>query len=156
MDDLIELLITGVGLGVLIGVAWWAQMQARRKGQEIDFLSPRGDPTRHILASLILRGAIFRNSVIRNLRNPFLARAAEPALEMNQFDMGRRALRDGDLVHITSRRGSQIAAVKASVPTRSHSRMLMTMLTTVIRSTGRHLPSAEPPRAQPRARAARR
>ena len=61
-------------IGLLIGV----QRQARKKGLEIDFLSPSGDPTRHILASLVLRGALFRNTILRQLRNPFLARAAEP------------------------------------------------------------------------------
>ena len=68
--------------GVLFGVVIAANQHARRKGQEGDFLSPSGDPTRHILASLVLRGALFRNSIIRQLRNPFLARAVEPGLDM--------------------------------------------------------------------------
>ncbi|NEX60871.1 nitrate reductase [Noviherbaspirillum galbum] len=34
--------------------------------------------------------------------------AAEPAVVMARLDMDRRLIRDGDLVHVTSRRGSQI------------------------------------------------
>ena len=41
------------------------------------------------------------------------AHAAEPAVVMAQSDMQRRLLVDGDLVHVTSRRGSQIMPVKA-------------------------------------------
>ncbi len=39
---------------------------------------------------------------------------AEPALQMHPQDMSRRRLADGDLVHLTSRRGSQIVRVQAS------------------------------------------
>jgi assimilatory nitrate reductase catalytic subunit len=39
---------------------------------------------------------------------------AEPALQMHAQDMQRLKLADGDLVHLTSRRGSQIIAVEAS------------------------------------------
>ena len=42
------------------------------------------------------------------------AHAPEPAIEMAQADMDRRMLRDGDLVHVTSRRGSQILTAHAS------------------------------------------
>lgn len=34
--------------------------------------------------------------------------AAEPSVVMSQIDMDRRLLKDGDLVHVTSKRGSQI------------------------------------------------
>lgn len=37
----------------------------------------------------------------------------EPALEMHAGDMAHRGLADGDLVHLTSRRGSQIVPVRA-------------------------------------------
>ena len=39
---------------------------------------------------------------------------AEPAIQMNAQDMARRQLKDGDLVHVTSRRGSLVAPVQAS------------------------------------------
>ncbi|MBK6387733.1 MAG: molybdopterin-dependent oxidoreductase [Rhodoferax sp.] len=38
----------------------------------------------------------------------------EPALQMHPQDMARRQLKDGDLVHITSRRGSIVAPVQAA------------------------------------------
>jgi len=77
-----DLLIMAVAFGVVVGLVIFGQQQARKRGLEIDYLSPSGDPTRHVLASLVLRGALFRNLIIRNLRNPFLARAVEPALDM--------------------------------------------------------------------------
>jgi assimilatory nitrate reductase catalytic subunit len=40
--------------------------------------------------------------------------APQPVVEMNRADMTRRGLKDGDLVHVTSRRGSQILPVQAS------------------------------------------
>jgi assimilatory nitrate reductase catalytic subunit len=40
--------------------------------------------------------------------------AAEPAVQMNPQDMARRLLKDGDLVHVTSRRGSIMVPVQAS------------------------------------------
>ena len=42
------------------------------------------------------------------------AHAPEPAIAMAQADMDRRLLRDGDLVHVTSKRGSQILPARAS------------------------------------------
>ena len=39
---------------------------------------------------------------------------AEPALQMNPQDMARRLLAEGDLVHVTSRRGSVVVPVQAS------------------------------------------
>ena len=39
---------------------------------------------------------------------------AEPRVEMNAQDMARRLLADGDLVHVTSRRGSILVPVQAS------------------------------------------
>jgi assimilatory nitrate reductase catalytic subunit len=39
--------------------------------------------------------------------------AAEPAVVMSGFDMERRLIREGDLVHVTSRRGSQILPAMA-------------------------------------------
>jgi assimilatory nitrate reductase catalytic subunit len=39
--------------------------------------------------------------------------AAEPAVVMSKSDIDRRLLREGDLVHVTSRRGSQILPVTA-------------------------------------------
>src|SRR3569833_2997581 len=39
--------------------------------------------------------------------------AAEPAVVLAQADMNRRLLKNGDLVHVTSRRGSQILPVQA-------------------------------------------
>ena len=42
------------------------------------------------------------------------AHAPEPAIVMAQADMDRRMLQQGDLVHVTSRRGSQILPVHAS------------------------------------------
>lgn len=39
---------------------------------------------------------------------------AEPAIQMNAQDMARRQLLDGDLVHVTSRRGSIIVPLQAS------------------------------------------
>ena len=39
---------------------------------------------------------------------------AEPAVQMNPQDMARRLLRDGDLVHVTSRRGSIVVPVQGS------------------------------------------
>ncbi|NMM10253.1 MAG: molybdopterin-dependent oxidoreductase [Polaromonas sp.] len=39
---------------------------------------------------------------------------AEPALQMNRQDMVRRLLKEGDLVHVTSRRGSIVVPVQAS------------------------------------------
>ncbi|MES3021032.1 MAG: molybdopterin-dependent oxidoreductase [Pseudomonadota bacterium] len=41
------------------------------------------------------------------------AHAAEPSVVMARADMDRRMLRDGELVHVTSRRGSQVLAVQA-------------------------------------------
>jgi assimilatory nitrate reductase catalytic subunit len=41
------------------------------------------------------------------------AHAAEPAVVLAQIDMERRLLKNGDLVHVTSRRGSQILPVAA-------------------------------------------
>jgi assimilatory nitrate reductase catalytic subunit len=41
------------------------------------------------------------------------AHAPEPAVVMSQTDMDRRLLKDGDLVHVTSKRGSQIFPVKS-------------------------------------------
>ncbi len=38
----------------------------------------------------------------------------EPALQMNPQDMARRLLKDGDLVHVTSKRGSILLPVQAS------------------------------------------
>ena len=38
---------------------------------------------------------------------------AEPSVQMNRQDMARRLLHDGDLVHVTSRRGSLIVPVQA-------------------------------------------
>ncbi len=42
------------------------------------------------------------------------AHVPEPAVMMSKADMERRALQDGDLVHLTSRRGTQIMAARAS------------------------------------------
>ena len=39
---------------------------------------------------------------------------AEPAVQMHPQDMARRQLRDGDLVHVTSRRGSIVVPVQGS------------------------------------------
>ncbi len=39
--------------------------------------------------------------------------AAEPSIVLSQADMDRRFLKDGDLVHVTSRRGSQILLASA-------------------------------------------
>ena len=39
---------------------------------------------------------------------------AEPAIQMNPQDMARRSLADGDLVHVTSKRGSIMVPVQAS------------------------------------------
>ncbi|KAF1057463.1 nitrate reductase [Variovorax sp.] len=39
---------------------------------------------------------------------------AEPAVQMNPQDMARRALREGDLVHLSSRRGSILLPARAS------------------------------------------
>jgi len=39
---------------------------------------------------------------------------AEPAVQMHAQDMARRLLKDGDLVHVTSRRGSIVVPVQAS------------------------------------------
>jgi assimilatory nitrate reductase catalytic subunit len=39
---------------------------------------------------------------------------AEPAVEMNPQDMVRKSLKDGDLVHVTSKRGSILVPVQAS------------------------------------------
>jgi assimilatory nitrate reductase catalytic subunit len=39
---------------------------------------------------------------------------AEPAIEMNPHDMARRQLNDGDLVHVTSKRGSIVVPVQGS------------------------------------------
>ncbi len=39
---------------------------------------------------------------------------AEPAVQMHPQDMARRQLREGDLVHVTSRRGSIVVPVQAS------------------------------------------
>ncbi len=39
---------------------------------------------------------------------------AEPAIEMNRQDMARQGLADGDLVHVTSKRGSIVVPVQAS------------------------------------------
>ncbi len=40
--------------------------------------------------------------------------AREPALQMNPQDMARRLLKDGDLVHVTSKRGSILVPIQAS------------------------------------------
>lgn len=40
--------------------------------------------------------------------------APEPAVQMNAQDMARRGLKDGELVHVTSRRGSILVPVQAS------------------------------------------
>ncbi len=45
--------------------------------------------------------------------------AAEPAVVMARIDMERRLLNDGDLVHVTSRRGTQILPALAGVEMRS-------------------------------------
>ncbi|RJG07006.1 nitrate reductase [Noviherbaspirillum cavernae] len=42
------------------------------------------------------------------------AHASEPSVALSQTDMERRAIRNGDLVHVTSRRGSQILPAIAS------------------------------------------
>jgi assimilatory nitrate reductase catalytic subunit len=47
------------------------------------------------------------------------AHAPEPAIVMAEADMARRFLRNGDLVHVTSRRGSQILPVAGSDDMRS-------------------------------------
>jgi assimilatory nitrate reductase catalytic subunit len=47
------------------------------------------------------------------------AHEPEPALEMEAGDMGRRHLVDGDLVYLTSRRGTQLVPVRASATLRS-------------------------------------
>ncbi|MES2126394.1 MAG: molybdopterin-dependent oxidoreductase [Pseudomonadota bacterium] len=47
------------------------------------------------------------------------AHAAEPVLAMARADMDRRQMRDGDLAHVTSRRGTQILPVQASDEMRS-------------------------------------
>jgi assimilatory nitrate reductase catalytic subunit len=39
---------------------------------------------------------------------------AEPAVEMNPQDMARKSLKDGDLVHVTSKRGSIVVPVRSS------------------------------------------
>jgi assimilatory nitrate reductase catalytic subunit len=39
---------------------------------------------------------------------------AEPAVQMNAQDMARRLLKDGDLVHVTSKRGSIVVPLQAS------------------------------------------
>ena len=39
---------------------------------------------------------------------------AEPLIQMNGQDMARRLLKDGDLVHVTSKRGSIVVSVQAS------------------------------------------
>ena len=39
---------------------------------------------------------------------------AEPSVQMNAQDMARRLLKDGDLVHVTSKRGSIVVALQAS------------------------------------------
>ncbi|UUZ76458.1 hypothetical protein LP414_01620 [Polaromonas sp. P1(28)-13] len=39
---------------------------------------------------------------------------AEPAIQMNAQDMARRLLKEGDLVHVTSKRGSIVVPVQAS------------------------------------------
>ncbi|WP_421956816.1 molybdopterin-dependent oxidoreductase [Polaromonas sp.] len=40
--------------------------------------------------------------------------ATEPSMQMNTQDMARRLLKDGDLVHVTSRRGSIVVPLQAS------------------------------------------
>jgi assimilatory nitrate reductase catalytic subunit len=47
------------------------------------------------------------------------AHAPEPSIAMSEADMARRFLRNGDLVHVTSRRGSQILPVSGSDEMRS-------------------------------------
>lgn len=86
-------------IAVLVGIVWLVQSQARKKGLDADFLSPRGDPTRHILASLVLRGPAFRNQIIRRLRNPFLARAAEPGLDMPLIQAAAQKIEDQSKPH---------------------------------------------------------
>ena len=41
---------------------------------------------------------------------------AEPSVQMNAQDMARRLLKEGDLVHVTSKRGSIVVPVQASRP----------------------------------------
>ncbi len=47
------------------------------------------------------------------------AHASEPAVMLARIDMDRRMIRDGDLVHVTSKRGSQILPAVASDDIRS-------------------------------------
>jgi assimilatory nitrate reductase catalytic subunit len=47
------------------------------------------------------------------------AHASEPSVALSQTDMERRGIRDGDLVHVTSRRGTQILPALASDDMRS-------------------------------------
>jgi assimilatory nitrate reductase catalytic subunit len=42
------------------------------------------------------------------------AHTAEPAVILSSVDMQRRLLKDGDLVHVASRRGTQILAAQGS------------------------------------------
>jgi assimilatory nitrate reductase catalytic subunit len=42
------------------------------------------------------------------------AHAPEPSIELNANDMARRGLKDGDLVHVTSRRGMQVLPARAA------------------------------------------
>ncbi|MGL4576236.1 MAG: molybdopterin-dependent oxidoreductase [Burkholderiaceae bacterium] len=42
------------------------------------------------------------------------AHAPEPAIEMHAGDMARRSLKDGDLVNVTSRRGTQLLPVRSA------------------------------------------
>ena len=51
---------------------------------------------------------------------------SEPALQMNPQDMERRQLKEGDLVHLTSRRGSIVVPVQAS-PELAFSQVFMAM-----------------------------
>ncbi len=51
---------------------------------------------------------------------------AEPAVQMNAQDMARLFLKDGDLVHVTSRRGSLVAPVQAA-PELAASHVFMAM-----------------------------
>ena len=46
--------------------------------------------------------------------------APEPRIEMNPSDMAQRALKNGDLVHVTSRRGSIVVPVQASDALQPH------------------------------------
>jgi assimilatory nitrate reductase catalytic subunit len=54
------------------------------------------------------------------------AHAPEPCIELNANDMARRGLKEGDLVHVTSRRGTQVLAARAA-PSVASSRAFIAM-----------------------------